>query len=811
MIKVRRARSGAHDRSAPDATESEVLRWTRDVVAQVAALEPSVQALSDAGLGAQTAALRARLESGEALAALLPEAFASIREAAVRGLGQRPYDSQVMGGAALHLGKVIEMRTGEGKTLAATMPAYLHALSGQGVHVLTANEYLATRDAAWMTPVYQALGLDVGCLRADSVAADRRAAYLADITYGVASEFAYDYLRDHMAWEVGERVQRGQYYAIVDEADLIMIDDARSLPQINVKVAADAPGLPCQKLAEIAASLQAGVDYTIAPHGDEITVTDRGAESAERQLGVRSLYDAQSLPLAHGLQKALEAAYLYQRDRDYIVSDGDVLFVSPVSGRAERRAFSDGLQQAIEAKEGVEVSLPTQTLAVVAMNEYLKEYPWLAAMTGTAASDSASYRAIYGLGVVVIPTNRPMIRVDHVGPFYATAADKLRGVVQQVAKRHESGQPVLIGSASIEQSEIISRMLTKQGIPHETLTAKNNEREADFIAAAARFGAVTVIARMAGRGVDIVLGGPDATREERDEIADRGGLCVLGAERFANRRLEMHLRGRAGRQGDPGESELFASFEDDAAFTLLGTATAARNRKMLKGMDGMRSQTVTRVFDSSQAKWAALAAEQVRVQLEFDAVLSGQRREIYADRQRVLTTADLSVRMKALTAGLAGEVIAGGVGAADDADLRHCKEELLRLYPSNMSTSAIASAAVTLADGGGDCAPDVITADVARAHGLREAEIGGPNMRRLERAVSLSAIDTHWRDHLGEMFALRDGIGLRAVGGRSPLAEYRREAEALMRGMRLAVARESVRALFYTKLRVEPGTRQQKS
>jgi len=805
MFKARRARGGANAQAIAHADDADILRWTRDVVAQVAGFEPAMQALSDAELAVQTAKLRARHESGEDLDALLTAAYATVREAAVRALGQRPFDTQVMGGAALHLGKVVEMRTGEGKTLAATMPAYLNALAGHGVHVLTANEYLAGRDAAWMTPVYQALGLQVGLLAGDSVA-ERKAAYLADVTYGVANEFCYDYLRDHLAWEVGDCVQRGLRYAVVDEADLIMIDDARSQPMISSQAdSADVPDVPYSKLAEIATSLRPGVDYTATPHRAEVALTDEGAQAIEDVLGISNLYESTNLPWAHGLQKALEAAVLYQRDRDYIVSGNAVLFVDPVSGRAERRSFAGGLQQAIEAKEGVDVGRPSRTLAVIAVNEYLKEYKRLGAMTGTAASDAASYTAIYGLSVVAIPTNRPMIRVDHAGPFYATSAGKLDAVVQQAVRRRESGQPVLIGSGSIEQSEIISGMLTQRGISHEVLTAKNNEREAEIIAGSARLGAVTVIARMAGRGVDIVLGGPNAIDAEREQVATVGGLCVLGAERFANRRLELHLRGRAGRQGDPGESELFASFEDDAALTLLGTASAARNRRMLLGKGGMRSQTASRFFDRAQTSWAASVAEHVRRQLEFDVVLSDQRRDIYAERQEILTTADLSDRMKALTAELAGAVIDEAVDDTGGVDARGCKEALLRVYPATLSTSVIAKAAADRhSDPDTDALGAMIRADVARAYSLREAQIGAATMRSLERAVSLRAIDAHWRDHLGEMEALRDGIGLRAIGGRSPLAEYRREADLLLRQMRRDLRADSVRTLFSVKLEVAP-------
>ena len=781
------------------------MRWCRDIVGQVGALEPGMQALSDAEVAARTTALRGRLESGEALDALLPEAFAAVREAAARTLGQRHYDTQVMGGALLHLGKVVEMRTGEGKTLAATLPAYLNALGGAGVHIGTANDYLARRDAAWMRPVYGFLGMDAGLVNGDDATAagraERRAAYGADVTYGITEEFCYDFLRDNLAYREDECVQRGRNFAIVDEADLILIDDARTVPQITVEV--QQADLPYQKLAAIVARFRPAVHFSVRAGRRDVSLTDEGASEAEERLGVDNLYDSANLRLAHGLQKALEAAVLYQRDRDYIVAQDQVVPVDPVSGRLQAsRDLGAGLMQAIQAKEGLAVRPQRRPLAVVTLHDYMKSYSRLAAMTGTAASDAASYDEIYKLDVVVVPTNRPVIRIDHLDVFYSTASAKLAGLADEAARRRESGQPILIGAGSIEEAAVISGLLTEREVAHEVLTAKNNEREAEVISAAAKLGAVTVIAKMAGRGVDIVLGGPDGSADEREQVADRGGLCVLGAERHLNRRLELHLRGRAGRLGDPGESKLFASYEDEATLGVLGAASAARNSKMIRGRGPMSGPIFTRIFDSGQARWAAAAARQVQDSLQFDAVLSAQQRQIYAERLRILTSADLTSQVKDAVAEVAKDVILSCV--QEGGSPRQCKASLLELYPTNLNTAELGRAAAGSvpsgsAPGGSDRLAALVRTDALRAYGLREAAVGSAAMRRTERYVSLRIIDHHWGEHLQEMAALSEGIGLRALGGRSPLAEYRREAAELFAGMKRRIKRDTVRGVFVVK------------
>jgi preprotein translocase subunit SecA len=805
MRRLRPTRRDAVEQRAGGG-EAQLLGWCRDVIAQVGALEAGLRKLSDAELAAQTNRLRSLARSGESLDALLPEAFATVREAAVRTLGQRHYDVQVMGGAIMHLGNVAEMRTGEGKTLAATLPAYLNSLSGDGVHVLTANEYLASRDAEWMRPVYEFLSVDIGLLRTPADTDERRAAYLADVTYGVAEEFCYDFLRDNLAYRTDECVQRGHNFAIVDEADLIMIDAARSLPQMSVPTAQN--DVPYPTLAAMVARLQEGVHYTAPLGRPEVILSDEGARAAEDWLGVTNLYDSANLALAHALQNALLAVVRYQRERDYIVVDGTVVPLDPVSGRADRgRTLGEGLLQAVQAKEGLTISPPREPMAIIATYEYLRGYRRLAGMTGTAESEAASYREIYGLDVVVIPTNRPMIRIDDPGPFYGTRQEKLRALAEKVAKRHAVGQPVLIGAGSIPESTEISALLNKHGIAHEVLTAQNNEREAELISCAGRLGAVTIIAKMAGRGVDIVLGGPDASSDDRERVADAGGLCVLGAERYLNRRMEMHLRGRAGRQGDPGESELFASFEDEAVIAIAGTGSAAWNKKMLTGKDAVRGTLVTGALARGQANWAAVMLQQVKQGLEFDVVLSGQRREIYVERQRIFTSSGLSDSLRELTAQFAIEQIYSS-GDRGDSPLQ-CKERLLQLYPTGLAARDIARITAERLPGASSAsAEDMVTGDVQRAYRLREAKVGGAaTMRRIERYASLRILDHHWQEHLQEMAALLDGIGLRAIGGRSPLAEYRRDAGALFQQLLRSIRRDTVRAVFVTEPSVLKGER----
>jgi len=719
-----------------DADVAQVPGWCHEVVTRVGDLESGLRALSDPGLASRTVRLRVLAQAGQPVGELLPEAFATVREAARRVLGQRHHDVQIMAGAALERGFVTEMRTGEGKTLTATLPAYLNALAGGGVHVMTANQYLANRDAEWMRPVYDFLGLRTGLIDGANPAVagftGRASAYQADITYGVAHEFAYDYLRDNLAFWPGERVQRGRQCAIVDEADLIMIDDAFSRPMVSGP--GDADDMPYAALATIAAGFEPDVHYSVPPGRREVVLTDAGAEEAERQLGIDDLYDAANIRLAQGLSAALTAAALYRRDRDYIVTDGRVVTIDRTSGRPMPDTQPvDGVYQAIEAKEGVEISARNRVLAVIPAHEYLKGYARLMPMTGTAASDAPSYQVIYGLDVMVIPANRPVIRVDHPDVFCATVARKLRELMYEVSDRHETGQPLLIGTESIEKASAISGLLGERGIDHQVLTAKNNEQEAAIIAGAARLGAVTVVAKMAGRGIDIALGGPDASAADRQQVADLGGLCVLGADRYLNRRLEMHLRGRAGRQGDPGESMLFTSFEDEAMVSVAGARQAAMNSRLIRKTPRMTSGPVTRAFDRAQAVWAATSAEAAKANLEFDAVLAGQLDQVYRHREEIFGADDLSDWI----IGLRARMPRSGEWQQDAAD----------------------------------------------AYAEREAKLGRMTMYKVTRHVALAAIDHHWREHLEEMTALLGGIGLAAVGGRSPIAEYRHDAAELFAKM----------------------------
>jgi preprotein translocase subunit SecA len=805
-VKARSRERGPTDGAllaGSSASAADMLAWCRAVVGQVGALEARMRALADEGLAATMTELRGRAASGQLLDDLLPETFALVREAAERALGQRHYDVQIMGGAVLHRGTIAEMRTGEGKTLTATLTVCLRTLGGSTVHVMTASQYLAERDVAWMRPLYEMLGLRVGVLgdEANPPPAGRRAAYAADVTYGVAEQFCFDYLRDHMALDPGTVVQRGLDFALVDEADLILVDRARAEPHISAP--AEQADLPYAALTAIVAGLRPGTDYKHVQVPSSVSLTDEGARAIEDLLGISNLYDAANLAWAEGLQRALEAAVLYVKDRDYIVSDGQVLWLDPVSGRASP-GLADDLRQALESKEGLAVRPPSQILAQVANYDYLKMYGCLAGMTGTAASDEQTYRDVYRLDVVVIPTHRPVIRLDHSGDIYPTRSMKLAGMVGAVAQRHATGQPVLIGAGSIEECGEISGLLAERGIGHEVLTAKNPEREAALIAAAGQKGAVTVVARMAGRGTDIRLGGPDPAAQDREDVADLGGLYVAGAERSLNKRVEMHLRGRAGRQGDPGESEFFASFEDEAIIAVSGVKGAALNSRMLRGKGATMIPAIARAIDAAQVSWAGQSAAMRRQAIDFDDVLAEQRRDIYAEREQVLTRTNQSGRIVALTAEIALATIRRSIELGGKAE--RCREELRRIYPSSLTAHEYFAASVEWSScKGSHLAEELARRDAQRAMDQREAEIGAAVLEAVERQIGLTIIDQQWREHVQEMLALLAGIGLRAVGGRSPLAEYRREGQELFAKMRRTIGEDTVGNVFHAEVSVMEG------
>jgi preprotein translocase subunit SecA len=654
------------------------LRWCRDVVSQVNARAPETRAQTDDELRALTDSFRGRLSRGEPLDDLLPEAFAVVREAAARTLGQRHYDVQVMGGAVLHLGKIAEMRTGEGKTLTATLPAYLHALAGAGVHVMTANDYLARRDAEWMRPVYGFLGLTAGPILPEQrpESAVRREQYGADITYGGWGQFGYDYLWDNLVTKPGARVQRGQHFALIDEADLILLDEMRNSMLLTGPVRkADSRHAA---FAALAAGLEPGEHYETDEASRTVSLTENGAQAVEDHFGIDSLFDAANLQLIYYVLNALKAKECYRKDRDYIVTGGEVVLIDATSGRVHQGGtFGDGLHEAMQAKEGLTVRPEQQTLASAPMWDYLGQYRRIAGMTGTASSEAEAYRQLYQLDVVVIPTNKPMIRVDHPDVVYQSRGSKLTALAGETAARHATGQPILIGVASIEEAQDIAGLLTERDISHAVLTALNHEQEAQVVADAARLGAVTVIAKMAGRGVDIILGGADGA--ERDEVVDRGGLCVLGAERPPSRRLELHMRGRAGRQGDPGEAKFFVSFDDELVKGAVGKTVALVSRTLTEGLE---SKALSGGLNRTQARAAAHMAAWLAEGCEFDQVLADQRDVIYAQRAPAASGADLGGQVGKLIDTMVRAEFAAAADQGLDAD--RFWRGLRELYPTTL-------------------------------------------------------------------------------------------------------------------------------
>jgi preprotein translocase subunit SecA len=723
-----------------------MLRWCRDTVARVASFGPAMAELDDEALRALTPAFRDRFSHGETLDELLPEAFAAVREAAGRALGQRHYDVQIMGGAALHRDAIVEMRTGEGKTLTITLAAYLNALPGDGVHVLTASDFLAGRDAAWMRPVYSFLGMETGLLEPVTGKRDpalRRVQYAADITYASANEFCYDYLYDNLAEEPSGRVQRGRELAIVDEADLILLDEARLVLQVS----ADARDQEnrYERAAVLAAGLEAGQDYEADPRAKTIALTESGMRRAEQEFRVANLYDTANLSLVRLTENALKAKEFYRRDRDYLVEDGRVVAIDQTSGRpAPDRRLADGDVQAVEAKEGVAISPGKRMIAGIATWDYLGLYQRLTGLTGTAVTDADAYRRIYPLGTVVIPTDKPMIRIDHPDVFFATKVLKLTALAEETTRLHQRGQPVLIGVTAVEEADLVSRRLEENGVPHEVLTARNHAREAQIMAKAGLPGAVTVVAQMAGRGVDIVLGGPDG--EHRERVADLGGLCVLGAARPVSLRAELHLRGRAGRQGDPGESKFFVSIEDEI---LLGVSEKVR-AMFGKQLNGVTMPMLSRQLGHVQAGYAARLLAALTDGIQYDAVLAEQYKIIRAERAEVFAATDLRAQTRA----------------------------------------TIEAAAVN--KGGAELAVRVL-----RVYDRREAKLTPAVMRKVERRVTLRVIDRVWPQHLQAMNDALGSVTLRATtGGGPPLPGYQREAARLFEQTRALVRDTIVQVLL---------------
>jgi preprotein translocase subunit SecA len=826
------------------AGEGKILRKLKRIAQQVNSIEDDFVAMSDAELRGMTDELRQRYADGESLDELMPEAFATVREAAQRTLGQRHFDVQLMGGAAMHLGNIAEMRTGEGKTLTSVLPAYLNALTGQGVHVVTVNDYLAKRDAEWMGRVHQFLGLEVGVILAEMQPEERRTQYAADVTYGTNNEFGFDYLRDNMAWSLDDCVQRGHYFGVVDEVDSILIDEART--PLIISGPAEQSARWYVEFAKIAPRLRRGVDgegdYEVDEKKKTVGILESGVEKVEDTLGIDNLYDPVNTPLVSFLNNAIKAKELYKKDKDYVVMNGEVLIVDEFTGRIlHGRRYNEGMHQAIEAKEGVQIKDENQTLATITLQNYFRLYDKLGGMTGTAITEANEFHQIYKLGVVPIPTNKPMIRADESDVVYQTQTAKFEACVEDIAERHSNGQPVLVGTVSVEKSEILSTMLKRRGVAHEVLNAKYHEREAAIVAMAGRKGAVTVATNMAGRGTDIMLGGnPDfiadqelhqrelspletpeayeaawpaavakakqAVAEEHEEVVAAGGLYVLGTERHESRRIDNQLRGRSGRQGDPGETRFYLSLEDDLMRMFNSDRVAAiMDRLSIPADVPVESKVVTRAIRSAQTQVEQQNFEIRKDVLKYDDVLNRQRKVVYDERHQVLEGADLKDQILRMTDEVIESYTAGATseGFPEEWDLDKLWKAFRQLFPITITVDDMIEEAGDKAGLTADLIIEVVTENARDAYERREEELTSDVMRVFERQVVLSVLDRKWREHLYEMDYLREGIGLRAMAQRDPLVEYQREGFDMFNAMMDGIKEESVGALFNLKVEVQ--------
>jgi len=828
------------------AGEGRIVKKLHGIAAQVNSIEEDLAGLSDAELRAETDVFRKRLADGETLDDILPEAFAAVREASKRTLGKRHFDVQLMGGAALHLGNVAEMKTGEGKTLVATLPSYLNALEGKGVHVVTVNDYLAEYQSELMGRVHRLLGLETGVILASMTPAERRVEYAKDITYGTNNEFGFDYLRDNMAWSMDELVQRGHNFAIVDEVDSILIDEART--PLIISGPADAATKWYVEFAKIAQRLTRGElesgegDYEVDEKKKTVGVLEAGIAKVEDYLGIDNLYESVNTPLIGYLNNAIKAKELFKRDKDYVNMNGEILIVDEHTGRMlAGRRYNEGMHQAIEAKEGVEIQNENQTLATITLQNYFRMYDKLSGMTGTAQTEAAELNSIYKLGVVPIPTNRPMIRKDQADLVYRTEEAKFTAVVDDLVERYEQGQPVLVGTVSVEKSEYLSDQLRRRGVPHEVLNAKQHEREAAIVAQAGRKGAVTVATNMAGRGTDIMLGGnpefmavatlkqqgldPEETPEEyeaawdealakaeaavqteHDEVSSLGGLYVLGTERHESRRIDNQLRGRSGRQGDPGESRFYLSLQDDL-MRLFNAAMVDRFMTTAKMEDEVpiESKMVSRSIQSAQGQVEGRNYEIRKNVLKYDDVLNRQRTVIYDERRRVLEGEDLHEQIRHFINDVVGGYVDAETseGFADDWDLDRLWTALKTLYPVSITPDQLIESVGGREALTADVLREQITSDAHHAYDAREEQLGEEVMREVERRVVLSVLDRKWREHLYEMDYLQEGIGLRAMAQRDPLVEYQREGFQLFEAMNESIKEESVGYLFNVQVDVD--------
>ncbi|HEX3540955.1 MAG TPA: preprotein translocase subunit SecA [Acidimicrobiales bacterium] len=817
------------------AGEGKKVRALQSLVPDINALEPDIEPLSDEELAHRTVAFRERLANGEDLNDLLVEAFATVREAARRTIGQRHFDVQLMGGAALHFGWIAEMKTGEGKTLVSTLPVYLNGLTGQGVHVVTTNDYLAKRDAEWMGQIHRFLGLSVGRVSPDFDDWDlKKEAYNSDVTYGTNTEMGFDYLRDNMARSLDHMVQRGHVFAIVDEVDSILIDEART-PLIIAGPATDSVRLYYQ-FAGIARTLVRDRDYEVDEEKRTVAPTEEGIEKVERQLGLDNLYDLVSSNLVHQLTQSLRAKELYRRDKDYIVADGEVKIVDEFTGRVlEGRRWSDGLHQAVEAKERVKIKEENHTWATVTLQNYFRLYKKLAGMTGTAETEASEFANTYNLPVVPIPTNRPLVRMDQPDLIYKTELAKFEAVIDDLVERYDEGQPVLVGTASVEKSEVLSRMLDKRGIPHNVLNAKQHEREAGVVAQAGRLHAITVATNMAGRGVDILLGGnpeglaasevrasgleldseegqgrykellakyEESCAAEGEKVRELGGLYVLGSERHESRRIDNQLRGRAGRQGDPGESRFFLSLEDELMRLF---ATGAMNWVMGKALPDdvpIEAKMVTKAIERAQNTVEARNSEVRKDVLKYDEVMNKQRKVIYERRRQIMDGENLRDRtIEVLSSALETIVRANCPGDyQEDWDLEGLLREVRLYYPTQFTVEDLAEAH------SGDEIYESLLGEAIGYYETREQSMPGDppeeTMRSLEREVMLQIIDQKWREHLSEMDYLREGINLRAMGQQDPLVEWQREGFDMFGQMMASIDDDYVKIVMHAQVQV---------
>lgn len=825
------------------AGEGRAVRNLEKIAASVNEWETRIAPLSDEELKGQTQKFRDRLAKGEDLDDLLPEAFATVREAAKRTLGQRHYDVQLMGGAALHLGNIAEMRTGEGKTLVSTLPAYLNALTGDGVHVVTTNDYLAERDSEWMGRVHRFLGLKVGVILASMTPAERREAYAADITYGTNNEFGFDYLRDNMAWSLEDCVQRVHNFAIVDEVDSILIDEART--PLIISGPADKATKWYVEFANIAGNLSRDLHYEIDEKKKTVSILEEGVSKVEQILGIGNLYEAVNTPMIGYLNNAVRAKELFKRDKDYVVMNGELLIVDEHTGRMlSGRRYSEGLHQALEAKERIEIKDENQTLATITLQNYFRLYKKLSGMTGTAMTEAAELMQIYSLGVIPIPTNKPTQRKDSSDLIYRTEAGKFQAVIADIVERHRTGQPVLVGTVSVEKSEELSRLLTKAGVRHEVLNAKQHEREAAVVARAGTIGAVTVATNMAGRGTDIMLGGnpefmadfelqkrglnpadnPEeyeaawpaeiakqkaAVATEHDAVVAAGGLYVLGTERHESRRIDNQLRGRSGRQGDPGESRFYLSLQDD----LMRRFNSGLVERFL-GVAGIaddvpiESKMVSNAIRSAQTQVESLNFEQRKNVLKYDDVMNRQREVIYGERREVLEGADIGPQVQRFMEETITAYVRGATseGFPENWDLDALFAALNVLYSATISGSSLAAEVGGAQNLDSELILDRVLADAKTQYAKRESELGEVVMRELERKVLLSVLDRKWREHLYEMDYLQEGIGLRAMAQRDPLVEYQREGYELFAAMMDSIKEELVGLLFHVEVNVEEAS-----